>query len=422
MSRATVVFFSAVEAAITAAIGLGFAIAPLTISWAVQYHMNVPWVVFWRASGDAWLLGHGVDLSVAIDRDLGLSLGLPGSIPPFVVTVAALGIAFFTFAMCARVGRRAGEAGDTIAAVLAAGLTAGAIGLVVGVSSASAPAAPSLWQSLLLPAAVAGGGVAFGSALHAATASRGARVPAVGGWMPPHARSCLAASLRVGTGIAAALVAASAVLVAVLLLVGVGTQVSLYEGVQAGYLGGITLTLSQLALLPNAVIWAASWLAGPGFAVGTGTAVTATHVQLGTLPGVPLLGLISASAPSNPLVGVVALLVPVLLAFGVAYVNRRRAARSDGGVGAIELAAGAVGGALVGAVILGLLSWWSGGSLAPGVLSRLGPDPVAVGTALFVEFAVGAAAGVFAAHYRGAGARSTPSPGPRVGERVADAG
>ena len=43
------------------------------------------------------------------------------------------------------------------------------------------------------------------------------------------------------------------------------TIAGLYQALGTGVDRGIALTVAELALLPNVVIWAASWLLGPGF-------------------------------------------------------------------------------------------------------------------------------------------------------------
>ena len=42
--------------------------------------------------------------------------------------------------------------------------------------------------------------------------------------------------------------------------------------------------LLSLAVLPNAVAWSASFVLGPGFAVGTGTGVSVLSAKVGALP------------------------------------------------------------------------------------------------------------------------------------------
>jgi len=53
-----------------------------------------------------------------------------------------------------------------------------------------------------------------------------------------------------------------------------------------------------------------------------------------------------------------------------------------------------LGGGVVGAVLLGLLSWASAGSAGPGRLADVGPSPVAVALVALIELAPAIALGV----------------------------
>ena len=113
------------------------------------------------------------------------------------------------------------------------------------------------------------------------------------------------------------MLALAAVLVAVLVTLDYATIAGLYQALGAGVDGGIALTIAELALLPNIVIWAASWLLGPGFAIGTGSLVSTGGTLLGPVPGIPLLGALPTDAPA---LGALWLAVPVLLGFVGAWV------------------------------------------------------------------------------------------------------
>lgn len=65
-----------------------------------------------------------------------------------------------------------------------------------------------------------------------------------------------------------------------------------------GFVGGLLLLLVQGLYLINAVIWGMAYIAGPGFAVGTGTLVAPTGVQLGTVPSLPILGALPETGPT----------------------------------------------------------------------------------------------------------------------------
>jgi hypothetical protein len=158
------------------------------------------------------------------------------------------------------------------------------------------------------------------------------------------------------------------------------------EGLDSGVVGGIVLALAGLAAVPNAVLCAGAYLAGPGFVLGAGTTVGPTSVHLGLLPGLPVL----AATPRSP--GgwwVDALLVSPVLAGAVAgFVSARRfpSATVRVGVGR-SAAAGLAGGTLFGAA-----TWLATGSIGPGRMQDVGPAVLATTAVCAVGFAIGAAA------------------------------
>ena len=69
-------------------------------------------------------------------------------------------------------------------------------------------------------------------------------------------------------------------------------------GVNPGEL--LVVSLAQLALLGNAAIWALGFVAGPGFAIALGSAVTPAAAVPGLLPLVPVLGAMPQAADYPP--------------------------------------------------------------------------------------------------------------------------
>jgi hypothetical protein len=159
------------------------------------------------------------------------------------------------------------------------------------------------------------------------------------------------------------------------------------------------------------VIWAASWLLGPGFAIGSGSLVSTGGTLLGPVPGIPLLGALPSDAPAF---GALWLIVPVLLGFvGAWLVSSDPAVARAGGRGASWWAplAVAVGAAAASATVLGLLAWWSGGAAGPGRLADVGPDPWPVAGVAAITVGLGALVGGYAARARSA---REPDAAPRI--------
>jgi hypothetical protein len=392
MNRLTTALLAALEAVIVVAIGVGIALVPLTVLWATQFRLGIDWVVFWRAAVDVWLLGNGVDLTVQLDPAIVTALGLPGGEAPFALTIALLGYAVLALLLGRRTGVRAAETRyrwiGALSAIGCYGLLAAVLGLTAG-TDAVRPALPS---AILLPTAVYAAGVLSGALRGLPGGVLGRRYLA----LPAVARGHIAAAVRGGTAAAAGILGAAAVLLMVLILTNYATIIGLYETVQSGLTGGIVLTLVELALIPNLVIWTAAWLVGPGIAVGVGTSVSPVGTALGSVPGLPLFGVLPHGALA---VGFFGLLVPVLIGFLAAVVTRQRQVRTDPAPPTIahRLITGVATGVVAG-ILLGVLAWWSGGAIGPGRLVEVGPNPLLVGVIATVEVGIAACAGLMVPH------------------------
>ena len=169
------------------------------------------------------------------------------------------------------------------------------------------------------------------------------------------------------------------VMVAALLVVGAATAAGLWAvsgraatgdvvaALDVDLFSGLLLAIAQLALVPNMVLWAVAWLAGPGFAVGAGTVYSPAEVVAGPLPALPLLG----GLPSPAAAGGVVQWVPVLVvgAGAVAgwWLHRRLDVTRPW-----EPLAAAVCAAVTAGVVAGALSLLAGGSAGPGRFQVVG--------------------------------------------------
>ncbi|WP_150307939.1 cell division protein PerM [Planctomonas psychrotolerans] len=437
MNRATTALFAGLESLLVVAIGIGIPLVPLTVLWATQYDLQIDWAVYFRAAADVWLLGHGVDLSVVLDPAHAAALALPGADAAFSLTIAPLGFALLTLLLGMRAGRRVGETRHRLLGLVVAVVVFALLALAVSLLAQHPNARPAIGQGTLLPAGIFGVGVATGARLASRRRTAIASSPAPGARVavpveapdgagarlrrltdtvvrpvrdavfdrPAVERSAAASALVGGTAAALAVVAAASVVVAVLLATGYASVITLYQSLQVGVTGGIALTLAQLALLPNLVLWAASWLVGPGFAIGTGSSVSPLGTVLGPLPALPVLG----PLPQGELTyGLLGLLVPVLAGFLAALALQPRVARhlaSPGRTWPWYVGAG-LGIGLVAAVVLAVLTALSGGSAGPGRLVDVGPAPFLVLLFAFLEIGLAATGGMLV----GARRRSDPAP------------
>jgi hypothetical protein len=399
MNRTVVILLAAFEAFLALAIGIGISLVPLTIMWAFRLDLGLGWDVFYRASADIWLAGHGVDLTVTLDPKLAAAVALPGADKPFLISIAPLLFAVLTALLGVRLGRKTIEAGARFVAPVAALATFGGLTVIVAITAIQEAAMPVMWMALSFPTIIFAFGMFIGARGELGRSGGRAdrvqqRVVTWADGLPTHIRFVISASLAGGTAAAAAVVAFSGVVLAVLLVVNFSTIIRLYEGLQGGAGGGLILTAAQLMFMPNFVIWVASWFVGTGFAIGTGSLVSPVGTQLGLVPSLPILG---ALPTSNLAWGFLGILVPIAAGFAAALIIRPRLVHMLGGLSHLRwIAITVLGIGLVGGAVMGLLAWASGGAAGPGRLVDVGPNFWLTGLIAAAEFAVAAALGMLA--------------------------
>ncbi len=290
-----------------------------------------------------WLAGHGVAV------DLG---GL-------VVTLVPWGIAALMAVLLSRAAGYAARSARPDQQPRAVGVALTLVG---------AYAAPLLVAAVLLGrVGVAPGHLAAvlallaGAGLHGAGKALGTRWTS--GW-PDWARA-----------VPRAVLASQLVLLAAgasVLVVGLATHLdrvtALHEGLGAGLAGGTALLVAQLALAPNALVWAGSYALGSGFTLGHGSLVSPSATELGVVPGLPLLGALPAEGP-GPTAALWWLASGVLAGVLAAWlvVRARPQARFD----EMSLVGGLAGAA--GGLVFVALAWAASGDLGTVRLAGLGP-------------------------------------------------
>ncbi len=223
-----------------------------------------------RVGADAWLVGHGAQLTLS---------GVPLGIVPLTLTALIAMVVY-------RSGRWAAATSeppeDDRAVLLAATILTGiyvVIAVVTCVIAAQDSASPSLGRaivgSLLLSGTAGTLGIASG------TGHLRGWVERVPGWIRSIAYGAAASFLL--------LVVASSVLVAAALVTGLNEAATVMSELQLGPGDYVMYALATVAVAPNAVLFGSAYLLGPGFAIGTGTVVSPTVVALGPVPAFPLL-------------------------------------------------------------------------------------------------------------------------------------
>lgn len=241
-----------------------------------------------------------------------------------------------------------------------------AIGLaVLAAIGRSADAAPMVTSAVVSGALVAVGGGLIGLLWslrrEPTTAVPGVRVlellPAPYGAV---ARSALLAVLG--------LFGAGMLLVLVLMLTHVPAQSALFDQLDPGIVGGLVLTLLQLALLPLLAVWALVVLLGGTVVVGTSTGISLGEVQTGVLPALPILG--ALPEPGDLPGATWALMLVPALAVGLGAVSL---VRDVAGLERRERITAWIGYPVVVVVAVLLLAGLTTGGIGDGRLVHLGP-------------------------------------------------
>jgi hypothetical protein len=195
-----------------------------------------------------------------------------------------------------------------------------------------------------------------------------------------------------GEALAGLMVAALLVVVA-LVVVRIGRIGTLTQALDAGWTGIVVLSLGQLLLLPNMLIWALGWLTGPGVSVGS-VHIGWQQATGGDLPLVPVLAALPEPGALPELVWLVSA-VPVLAGAWLGWRGAGSAARLASWWSKAQVALAAA--LMITAVVL-VLSWLASGGLTPGLLGTVGVQPLRVAGALLGELLLGATVMVTVLH------------------------
>jgi len=323
----------------------------------------------------AWLLAHGVPVEVGVG---------PIALAPLMLSALAAWRVYRAGVHTARAigARRARTKLPAVRAGLAVGLVYGLLGGLAAAVASHGDLKISVVRAgltLLVFGGVAGSLGAFvESRLLARLVVR----------LPRTVRD----GARTGVVAALLILGGGAALAGTAVAIRGGDASQILHDYRTGVAGQVGLTLVCALFGPNLAIWAASYLVGPGFMIGTGTSVSAAEVKLGSLPGLPVL----AGLPAHPLSGWASLLlgVPVAAALMAGWLLARRTLRKEDFASRDEwtrlLASSAIAGPVAGG-LLGLAGLASGGSLGDQHLAVIGPHAGMVALIATMVVAIGAA-------------------------------
>lgn len=244
-----------------------------------------------------WLSAHQVPLIIA---------GAPLSALPLLPTVGiAMVTAGFAAAALGRLGGRWDADAGRVVGTLA---VAHASLAVLTTALPTDPVRAEPWPALLGAGLVSAAGAALGVLRVAGVPNRWSLAPR---WF------------RVGLTAAATGLAALATVAALLVLVGLTVDVRTVRvgfDMRPGFGAELGVAVLSICYLPNAVVSAVSWLAGPGLIVGS-AAASPLGVTVGPLPPLPLLAVMPTSPPPG---WVAAVFVLPVLAGGMIGLRCRR--------------------------------------------------------------------------------------------------
>lgn len=396
MHRLLVALLAALDAAVSAIVGLAAVLAPLLLMWVVTFGGLADWSALWPATVRIWQLGNLVPLSLTLDDAFLVEMGLPEEAGSFAISLAPLAFAALIAAFAARSGRRALRSGRWLTGV-AAGTATTALAAVIAQLTAGNPVAEAQpWQAILFPTLVYGIPMLLGAVTGAwSEGDEGVvdRVHDAADRLPAGWREFPALMARGGGMALAGVVGFAALAIAAAVPLRGGSVIALYEASHVDLTGVILLTAAQFAYLPTMLGWSVAWIAGPGFALGAGTGVTPVATQLGVLPGVPMLGLLPEHGSPLLLLWVIAPVVAGTVAGWGVRTAFRAEARAEGAdhEPVVPRAVLAVGIAVIAGAGGALIAALTSGSLGPGRLAQTGPEPGAIALSLGLEVFVGAA-------------------------------
>lgn len=399
MQRLLVAILAAVDAAIAAAVGLAVLLAPLTLLWTLAFGATADWGGLWPAVGTLWQFGHGVPIEIALPDDVVSAVGIAPDAARFALSVTPLAFLVFTMLFAGRSGIRAARSGAWGLGVAFGTLAFAVIAVAVALTARSEIASVPLWPAMLLPTAVYGIGAIAGAVSHAWREGDGGlvdrihdRVDGWGSW------SVVPGEVVRGTAVVVvALAGVAGLAVAFMVALRGGEMVALFEAARVDATGATVLTLGHLAYLPTLLVWALAWIAGPGFAVGSGTAVSPAGTELGVVPGIPILGLL----PENSSIWMlIVILLPIGAGAFAGWVVRSRLVWQGSAIEPSARAGIAGGIALASAGVIALAAVLTSGSIGPGRMAHLGPHPGWTALAVGAEVLVGGAIMLLAPRHR----------------------
>ena len=405
-------FVGALNAAYAVLIPVAVLIFATTLIWIIENDPKLSWLVAFRTALNIWFASHGVGIIVDQPSILGIEVG------KFSVAYPAIGLLLIVIALGRRTGRKLTGSSEYWPGWLGAAIVYAGASLLLLPLASGGGVMPNPDQSVVFPTALFGAAMVlqnlFGAMPRTAVAiPEGAERIALRDWWKHRTRrvnwfwaSISAPAFKAGSAVVAGLLAISSVMIGVSLTLNWVAVTRLYEGLQVSFIGALVVTVGQLMLLPNLIVYGASWLTGAGFSIGTGSMVSPIGTQLGPIPALPVLGglPIGTNIP-----GLWVLAIPVLLALFATVAVRSHTTELRFNFATPFAAALSLGLSIgvVAAVESAALAFLASGALGPGRLAEVGINPLMLAAVVFVEVAP---ISVLAAFYSARPDKAAPIP------------
>jgi hypothetical protein len=370
--RAAALTNSFLRGAIAAGLGLG-ALAVLVMAlWISSPYPDTGADAALHVAAGLWLLAHGVEL---VRPDTLSGIPAPFGVVPLLLMALPASLAYRAARdiLDPAEGRPQLTALGAVCTVVGGYLLVG--GAVVLYTAGGPLTARPLRAALTLPV------LAVLSAAVGAWAASGRPRGPLPRWLPrglrtPGTHRGIWTALRSGTAGALVMAVGGVLIVGVALAWHADPAQASFMRLAGDWSGRFALLLLGLALLPNAAIWGAAYGLGPGFALGSASAVTPFgFVGSPVMPPFPLLAAVPGgygTALHWATAAVPAVAGPTVAWFTLRVAAPPYAAREEAW-GARETALGTALGSAVCAALMASLAAMSGGALGNGRLTDFGP-------------------------------------------------
>lgn len=392
MNRALSFGLAALQALIILSSAVGVILVPLTLAWLLEGNGSVDWIVALQVAGYAVLLSVGVPIQIGEGEIVGIAFDT------FALSFLPLGLTLVMALMIIRIGHRLSAASSLWPAWLGGALTFGAASYGLSLVIANPSVILGEWDPLFRPAF-------FFALLLFVSSVSGKRFELVSGsnqveaaeriWIRERVGNFIAKlhwtistsalpALRIGTSVIVFLLLASSLLIMVALVIGWVEVLRLYQSLSLSFLGGLMVTLGQLAILPNLIIFGMAWISGAGFSIGAGSYVSPLATQLGPLPALPIFAALPTGGFER---GIVFAIVPVVAAIIATLLARKSTEKMRWEFATSFSAAAVLAGfsALVASLLAFALALLASGSLGPGRFVEVGINPPLIAMVIFVE-------------------------------------